>query len=923
MTKCRSCGAEVLDAGRFCSSCGAPLASDPFTTADVTAPEPSPQPAPKPSSKPGPKWAETPRSAGRTPSSGLATEERFLPGSLLAGRYRIVARLGKGGMGEVYRADDLTLGQPVALKFLPEAASRNEDALARFRNEVRTARRVAHPNVCRIYDVGEVEGHTFLSMEYVDGEDLASLLRRIGRVPADKAVEIARQLCAGLAAAHREGVLHRDLKPANVMIDGRGHAVITDFGLAGFADQIQGLEVRSGTPAYMAPEQLAGQEVTAKSDIYSLGLVLYEIFTGKRAFEAETLAELLRTRRERAPSNPSSLVKDLDPAVERVIMRCLEAEPANRPPSALAVAAALPGGDPLAAALAAGETPSPGMVAAAGQTAGVDPRLAAAALAGTLVALALSVYLAIRQSGVSLMAPPYSPEVLNHKAGEIARSLGYSEPPADSAGGFSYDQDLIDYLHRQTMSAHEQMRPEPAWDKALAARPQPLGYWYRQSPRQMIAPDLRSMMTPGLVTADDPPPVVSTMVNLELDPKGRLVYFQAIPAEEEEHPEPARAADWNLLFTAAGLDAAQLRPVEPAWNSLAAADTRAAWTGTWPGGTLPLRVEAAAWRGKPVFFRLIGPWTRPERMQPSNQTAGQKAGETLRLILFALTFVAGVLLARRNYRQGKGDRQGALRLAGTVFLVELALWLCLAHLVPSFDTFGLFALAVSTALFVSGVTAMLYLALEPYVRRHWPQTIISWSRVMAGRLRDPLVGRDVLWGLLMGLAWVVVFRTGYIFLMHAGAPPQFEMTDFLLGARQTLGTSLANVVNSVLGTLMFFFLAFMLRVVFRNSWLAAVLFVAILTAPKVLSSDHPLVETPLWAIIYAIAAVAVVRFGLIVLATAVYTANILLNLPFTLNFSAWYATNGLAVLLFFVALAGWSFVRSLGGQRLWKTELFE
>ena len=200
-------------------------------------------------------------------------------------------------MGEVYRADDLTLGQPVALKFLPDEAARDQGLLERFKNEVRIARRVSHPNVCRVYDVGDVEGHTFFTMEYVDGEDLASLLRRIGRLPEDKALDIARQLCAGLAAAHAKGVLHRDLKPANIMLDGRGQVVITDFGLAGVADQIQGAEVRSGTPAYMAPEQLAGKEVSTRSDIYSLGLVLYEVFTGKRAF-AEKPAERERAATE-------------------------------------------------------------------------------------------------------------------------------------------------------------------------------------------------------------------------------------------------------------------------------------------------------------------------------------------------------------------------------------------------------------------------------------------------------------------------------------------------------------------------------------------------------------------------------------------------------------------------------------------------
>jgi serine/threonine-protein kinase len=210
-------------------------------------------------------------------------------------------------MGEVYRADDLTLGQAIALKFLPDEAGRDEALLERFRNEVRIARRVSHPNVCRVYDVGEVDGQTFFTMEYVDGEDLASLLRRIGRLPQDKALDIARQLCAGLAAAHNKGVLHRDLKPANIMLDGRGQVVITDFGLAGLADNIRGAEVRSGTPAYMAPEQIAGKEVSTRSDIYSLGLVLYEVFTGKRAF-AEKAVGALQGRADRTPSRPSSVM---------------------------------------------------------------------------------------------------------------------------------------------------------------------------------------------------------------------------------------------------------------------------------------------------------------------------------------------------------------------------------------------------------------------------------------------------------------------------------------------------------------------------------------------------------------------------------------------------------------------------------------
>jgi serine/threonine-protein kinase len=173
-------------------------------------------------------------------------EGRFPPGTLLAQRYRVVSLLGRGGMGEVYRANDLLLGQTVALKFLPVQWTSDEVALARFRNEVRIARQISHPNVCRVYDIGEAEGSMYLSMEYVDGEDLTSLLRRIGMLPRDKALEIARQLCAGLAAAHDKGVLHRDLKPANIMLDGQGQLRIADFGLAGVAGEVK--DIRSGTP---------------------------------------------------------------------------------------------------------------------------------------------------------------------------------------------------------------------------------------------------------------------------------------------------------------------------------------------------------------------------------------------------------------------------------------------------------------------------------------------------------------------------------------------------------------------------------------------------------------------------------------------------------------------------------------------------
>src|SRR5580658_3617241 len=229
----------------------------------------------------------------------------------------------------------------------------------------------------------------------------------------------------------------------------------------------------------MAPEQLAGKEVTIKSDLYSLGLVMYEILTGKRAFEASTLPELMRLREESAPTSPSSLVRDLDPLLERVIMRCLEKDPALRPSSALQVAAALPGGDPLAAALAAGETPSPQMVAAAGETTGLAPRTAALCLAAAILGLVLVSYFAIKTSGMGKLGLEQSPEVLTHKAKEIVSQLGYADKPADSAIDFSYDNDFLTYVEKND-------KPRPRWDEVLSGRPAALQFLYRQSPQYMM-----------------------------------------------------------------------------------------------------------------------------------------------------------------------------------------------------------------------------------------------------------------------------------------------------------------------------------------------------------------------------------------------------------------------------------------------------
>jgi hypothetical protein len=559
---CPQCQQEIPDNRTSCPSCGTAF-SDSFTPTRLLPAEGGGANHKEGSTRRKPTVNSSSRSSSSFDSIDNA---RFTPGTTLAGRYRIVSLLGRGGMGEVYRADDLKLGQPVALKFLPETLSTDGATLARFHREVRVARQVSHRNVCRVYDIGEIDGQHFLSMEFIKGEELASLLRRIGRLPADKAVEIARQLCAGIAAAHDNNVLHRDLKPANVMIDSDGNVRVTDFGLAGLAEEIHRDEVRAGTPAYMAPEQLAGEEVSIRSDIYSLGLVLYEVFTGKRAFEAATLDELLRLRKnETTPTNPSSIVKEIDPVVERVILRCLEKEPKNRPATALQVAAALPGGDPLAAALAAGETPSPEMVAAAPKAGALRPAIAISLLGSFLILYALACFLSDSVTLYSLAPLDKSPEILQERAREIIKRLGYTDTPADSAYGMTSNETYLRYVMENDQS-------QSRWDKLKTGQPPTFHFWYRQSPRYLRPSGVEP------IRADDPPEIFSGMARVSLDMQGQLRLFSAVPPQQEEPQNQTQpsAPDWSTLFAEAGFKQANLQPVASTWVPPHPYDVRAA-----------------------------------------------------------------------------------------------------------------------------------------------------------------------------------------------------------------------------------------------------------------------------------------------------------------------------------------------------------
>jgi eukaryotic-like serine/threonine-protein kinase len=873
----------------------------------------APAPPKPPSSPPA---ARTPH---KTPSRNLLTSSdpigggRFTPGQILAERYRVVALAGRGGMGEVYRAEDLRLSQIVAIKFLPQFLAQDPSALVRFHAEVRTARHVSHPNVCRVFDIGETDGTLFLTMEYVDGEDLASVVRRIGRLSPDKATEIARQICAGLAAAHDRGVIHRDLKPANVMLDGAGKIRITDFGLASVAASIQGADARAGTPAYMAPEQLVGREVTAKSDLYSLGLILYEILTGKRAFEAATLPELLKLRESGTITNPSTLVRDLDPLIERVVLRCLEADPEKRPASALQIAAALPGGDPLAAALAAGETPSPEMVAAAGETEGMKPLLALGLLGLTILGLIGYLFIAesTRLSNKGVLENP--PEVLAARARDALIRLGYTEKPEDSAYSFALATDD----HVKYIREHDKTRTR--WNVLSSDRPAPVVFWYRQSPREMRPEGFFSSTGAGRVTQFDPPMDVVGMVQVAVDMRGRLVHFEAAPPQRDPPAAELPATDWSPLLAAAGLDSSSFHSVAPEWTPLAWGDARAAWTGSFPEHKdLPVRIEAASYRGKPIYFDLIYPWTKPDRSTPYSPALSEKIWVVILCLIFLAVLVGGVLVARHNLQLGRVDGRGAFRLGSFIFVVSLMMWALRAHHVASLDEIDLFIIASSWGLLAATLVALLYLALEPYVRRREPQTLISWSRLLAGKFRDPLVGRDLLLGSLYGVALVLVETSDNFILPLLGKlppTPNIGLTESLLGIRAAIGLLLAYILVWVLYALGVFFVLFLLRLVLRKQWLATIA-VVILFSVSNLGDEYPIVAFVFSAVIWISILLVLKRFGLLVLVTGLVAQNVLILFPVTTHLSRWYATSALTGLAAIAALAFYGFHTARAGQRV-------
>jgi serine/threonine protein kinase len=918
MPRCPNCGQASPQDAKFCARCATPLNQPEQTLSGVTADAPSPRPIHQPNHPTTPAFPPTPTAT----RWGTATSHaRFTPGEVVADRYRITSLLGKGGMGEVYRADDLTLNQTVALKFLPPALAADPDRVQKLFDEVRVTRQVSHPNVCRVYDAHTINKPgepplIFLAMEFIDGEDLGSLLRRIGRLPGDKALEVARQLCAGLAAAHEQGVVHRDIKPSNIMLDGRGRARLTDFGIAGpLADIIASGDISAGTPTYMAPEQLNGQGVSVRSDIYALGLVLYELFTGKPVFRAANLTELRSLHATTDPTRPSTHLQDIDPLAERVILRCLEKDPAFRPASALAVSAALPGGDPLAAALAAGETPTPEMVAASGGTEASTPKFVLTCLAVFLAALAAIIVLKDHTTMVRRTTFNLSTEVLRAKASEFLQEVAPPPLNAGTACGFATNDQAVRDIDARLDSPDR-------WESLATGRPAGILFWHRTTPQPMF-PNNNNSTRP---TPSDPPMVDRGSTLTWFDAAGRLLEFRAIPIiakrpvdPQAPAPTPAKSKpDWAPFFRAAALDPTKFTPAPPRLLAPVGTDNRESWIGEWPMqapfSPIPIRVEAASFEGLPVLFAIVAAWhTAP----PTPTSLVSQTGQWLDMGTYLFAVTAGPLLAWRHIRSGRGDRRGAWRLA--VFAL-ITTWLVM--LVPVIDPtriilIGMRPEIIARSVWMAAFAWLLYMALEPYIRRVAPWAVVSWTRLISGKPADALVGRDVMLGALLAIVAAVVSHAAAFLPPLLGSPPSAPLSpnwNWLGGPREAISMVLFALSNAVFIPMLMTIVMVGLRWLLRSDkWALVVLWLigSFLIASDFGSARHALLIGAIIAVGYAI---ALVKYGLLTMSATFFTSILINSPPVSADFTAWYTPNWLFPYAAVTTLILFSAYTALGGR---------
>jgi serine/threonine-protein kinase len=598
----------------------------------------------------------------------------------------------------------------------------------------------------------------------------------------------------------------------------------------------------------------------------------------------------------------------MDPTTERAILRCLEPDPTRRPASAKAVAAALPGGDPLAAAIAAGETPSPEMVAAAGEIGALRPAIAWAMLVATAIAAVIMVLFWGRHQITGYTDLPKEPAVLVAEAREILEAAGKTEEPVDEAWGFRANNAYLRFLEDEDDPAR--------WDRLGTGPNTGIFFWYRTSPWPLRPVSFLSHRA----SPYDPQTIRPGMTIVWLDPEGRLAQLETVPPElaSEGGGGAERKIAWGVFLDAAGLEDGGLRSVEPRWNPPMYAESRVAWEVNDSRAEEPgLRIEGASFAGLPVYFRLIAPWERSADEGSIPMTAAERAVSVVGAVVFVCVMLGGLLLAMRNARLGRSDLKGAFRITAVFVVVHMAGWILWSKHVWTTDALmSSFFMNLAMTLFEGLTLYMMYLAVEPFVRRRWPDSIISWSRLMAGRFRDPLIGRDLLFGSLIGVA------LGILALFDESLPgwlgdtpgrPAWTDLSSLGGVRLVVGEVLDEMVHAIAVPMVMLVFFLLLLVMLKRQWAAAVAVLLLVGGMASAGADY-WYDVPLVVAFVALMLFTVLRLGLVAAVVANAVSGILLNQPITADLSVWWSGPTMAVLAVLSLFSVYGFVTSLGGR---------
>jgi hypothetical protein len=493
--------------------------------------------------------------------------------------------------------------------------------------------------------------------------------------------------------------------------------------------------------------------------------------------------------------------------------------------------------------------------------------------------------------------------VLLDRAEEIRKSLGYTDAPADHATGFLFHTSYLNWAAQHGAGSSN-------WANLRVGRPEPMRFWYRTSPNPIVP------VNPfANVTVDDPQFVWADTMLVQTDMSGRLVKFIATPPEIEK-PAPYAEPDWGRLLSAAGFEPNALTEATPGRSPVTFADVQRAWLGTDPGSDQAIRIEAAAYRGRPVFFQITGPWTPAPR--DTHIAVGSRQTTTANVFFILVILTMAVIFARMNLKSGRADRRGAFRVASFGFAVLMLIWLFADHVQIAEEERIRFFDGISLALFVGGAMLLIYLALEPFVRRSWPMMLVGWSRVFGGRLRDAVVGRELLIGVTAGLATTAVaFSADLIPALHQGQSPMPHLPDIsvLSGTRylirSMLGAVSAGLQQGLLSVLTFvLFREFFRRLArwfgqqgVRVEWIGTVLAIAAVLAVSVGNGAGNWATVPFAVVAAAIELWVMLRVGLVatcVMFTVSYAVN---RAALTFDGSRYFASGGWFVMAAIVALA--------------------